>query len=263
MSNNIDDAISSLAVDIKLLKPLSNNPRRGSVSAIKESYQRFGQLKPIVAVSEGDGTYTVIAGNHQLMAAKELGWDEIAVSVVSLDENEALTFALADNKVSELGSTDNELLYDMLSSVADGSELLDALGWDDFAIASIENSVISSSSEFSHTAGWTAPEIITQPTVVQESAQANDQKTTTLNDSGNAVVSTDTPTSSIVTQGSTATSMSGSNNASIQFTLSFETAEQQSKWYSFLRWLKMNEKYTGETTSERLLDFISIHMTEV
>lgn len=261
--SNIDDAISSLAVDISLLKPLSNNPRRGSVSAIKESYQRFGQLKPIVAISEGDGTYTVIAGNHQLMAAKELGWDEIAVSVVDLDESEAVTFALTDNKVSELGSTDNALLLDMLSSVADGSDLLDALGWDDFAIASIENSVISTGTDFSHSTGWTAPEIITQPTVEPTDERPSDQPKPRVSESGNTLVSTDTPTSSIVTQGSTATGMSGSTNASIQFTLSFETAQQQSQWYSFLRWLKLNDKYTGETTSERLLDFISIHMTEV
>ena len=53
--------------------------------------------------------------------------------------------------------------------------------------------------------------------------------------------------------------ISGSKNAAIQFTLVFDSAEQQSTWYSFLRWLKDDPGYSGETTTTRLLDFIASH----
>ena len=68
MIHNIASNIQSLAVDIELLKPLEVNARRGNVEAIMASYNKFGQVKPIVAV-EDDDKLLVIAGNHQLEAA--------------------------------------------------------------------------------------------------------------------------------------------------------------------------------------------------
>lgn len=256
MINNIDSAIASLTVDINRLKSLENNARRGNVDAIKASYAKFGQLKPIVAVKDDDGSLTVIAGNHQLEAAKQLGWDSIAVSVVDLDHDDALAFALADNRISDLGTTDNDMLYDMLSSVlSDDEPFFELLGWDDFSVAAIENSIISSEFSNDNSGGWTAPEIVVNeiapvvsPAVSSASSPQPSQQPTNL-----------PPTSTIVTQGSTSTSSSGSSNASIQFTLVFDSSEQQSKWYSFLRWLKESPVYEGDTTSERLLDFIAQH----
>jgi hypothetical protein len=70
MIHNITENIQGLAVDIELLIPLENNARRGDVDAIMASYSKFGQVKPIVAVTGDNGELTVIAGNHQLEAAK-------------------------------------------------------------------------------------------------------------------------------------------------------------------------------------------------
>lgn len=79
MSNGIHPSLMGMAVDIDTLLPLEKNPRVGDVDAITASYVEFGQVKPIVAKRNDDGTATVIAGNHQLEAAKILGWDQIAV----------------------------------------------------------------------------------------------------------------------------------------------------------------------------------------
>ena len=264
MIHNIDDSIIELATPVESLKPLERNPRQGDVAAIKASYSQFGQLKPIVAVEDEDGKFTVIAGNHQLRAAKELGWQEIAVAVVSLSEQEALAFALADNKISELGSNDGELLFDLISEVSSSDfiqdDLFDAIGWDDFAVASMENKIILSEVPTEDDSGaWTAPQIVVSsvpPTV--PSGEKEDGSPMLAPTTINPVV----PTETIVTQGSTSTKVDGGNSAAIQFTLVFSSAEEQSIWYSFLRWLKSNSDYSGETTTERLVSFIEAYMED-
>ena len=258
MIHNIADNIQSLAVDIELLRPLENNARRGNVDAIMASYNKFGQVKPIVAVSDADGSLTVIAGNHQLEAAKQLGWQQIAVSVVDLDNDDALAFALADNRISDLGTTDNELLYELLTDViGDDESFFEVLGWDDFSVAAIENTVITAELANDSNAGWTAPEIVLNDVGVDSPPPA---ATPQPNGSGEQPAQIPTPsTSTIVTQGSTSAGVSGVNNASIQFTLVFDSAEQQSKWYAFIKWLRESPGYDGETTSERLFDFIAQH----
>jgi ParB-like chromosome segregation protein Spo0J len=62
-------------VAIDDLTPFPGNPRRGAVAAIKESLEQKGQYRPIVVRRQ---TMEVLAGNHTLQAAKELGWKEIA-----------------------------------------------------------------------------------------------------------------------------------------------------------------------------------------
>jgi DNA modification methylase len=92
---------------------------------VKRSYERFGQRKPIVARPDG----TVIAGNHQFLAAKALGWDEMAVVFVDDDDQTAKAFALADNRTSDLGSYDSDALAELLADVAIDPELLLATGY--------------------------------------------------------------------------------------------------------------------------------------
>jgi len=98
----IAEPLLPLARPVGELRLLDGNPRRGDVAAVKRSLQRFGQRKPIVAREDG----TVIAGNHTLLAAIELGWPEIAVVGTGDDEATGKAFALADNRTSVLGSFD-------------------------------------------------------------------------------------------------------------------------------------------------------------
>ena len=125
--HKIADDLTTLAYPINKLKHLNGNPRKGNVEAVKKSYKKFGQRKPIVATKDGE----VISGNHQLAAAKDLGWNKIAVVFTDDDELTAKAFALADNRTADLGSYDDDLLADMLGSVSSDLELLEATSFDE------------------------------------------------------------------------------------------------------------------------------------
>ena len=133
-TNGIHPDLAPLAVPIDLLDPLAGNPRRGDVGAVARSYEAFGQRKPVVARRDGDRG-TVLAGNHQLAAARSLGWDAIAVVWVDDADDVAAAFALADNHVGDLGGYDDRLLAEMLATVADDGNLMAATSYtaDDLA----------------------------------------------------------------------------------------------------------------------------------
>lgn len=126
MNANIAEPLLSLAVPIDDLTPDEDTPRRGDIPAIAKSYARFGQRKPIVAKADG----TVTSGNHQLAAARSLGWDHIAVIFVDDSDAEARAFAVADNRTSELGHTDTDALREYLREVDLSDEsLIEAISY--------------------------------------------------------------------------------------------------------------------------------------
>lgn len=255
--NNIHETIQDLAVDIDSLIPLPGNPRVGNVDAIVSSYKEFGQVKPIVVRPNEDGTSTVIAGNHQLEAAKQLGWDKIAVVPMDADDKRAMAFAMADNRTVELGYTEPDLLSTILTDIGDEyTSLLDGLGWDDFEIAAMsEASFRNNDSILSD--GYVPPEIV-QP--VDEPIKAR-VEIELDEESGDAkiVAPTGSDQNLAAVAGSTAVNASGSSKAVVQYTLVFDDSEQQRRWYSFIRWLKTAPAYDGDTTAERLMNFIDAH----
>ena len=131
--HQIADDLTTLAYPIEKLKHLDGNPRKGNVEAVKKSYEKFGQRKPIVATKDGE----VISGNHQLAAARELGWNKIAVVFTNDDKLTAKAFALADNRTADLGTYDDDLLADMLGSVSSDLELLEATSFDEKDLMSL------------------------------------------------------------------------------------------------------------------------------
>ena len=135
--------LEPLLKPIKELKLLHGNPRKGDVEAVKTSYQTFGQRKPIVATKDG----TVIAGNHQLLAAIDLEWDSIAVVVTDDDDLKAKAYALADNKTAELGSYDNELLSALLQEVSVDEELIKATAFNEDELLELMGSHIQTDQE--------------------------------------------------------------------------------------------------------------------
>src|ERR1019366_8804917 len=109
--------LEHLAVDITTLYELPGNPRKGDVDAVTRSYATFGQQKPIIVQRRGRKT-VVIDGNHQLKAARQLGWDRIAVSPFKVKDPktgrvragtvaEADAYALAVNRTADLGVYDD------------------------------------------------------------------------------------------------------------------------------------------------------------
>jgi len=105
--NNIAKDLQGLSAPLSNLKLAEKNPRKGDVEAIKKSYERFGQRKPIVAHRK---TKVIIAGNHQYQAARDLGWDKIAVVWVDDNDETATAYSIADNRIGQLGEWDVEEL---------------------------------------------------------------------------------------------------------------------------------------------------------
>lgn len=124
-----------MVVDVGRLKHHPENPRKGDVTAIAESLQRFGQVKPLIVQR---ATGYVVAGNHTLKAAKKLKWKTVQILVKDMDDTTALAYLLADNKTSDAGTYDEQNLYELLAnlgelegtgySVDDLETLADALG---------------------------------------------------------------------------------------------------------------------------------------
>ncbi len=88
-----------------------DNPRRGDVAAIQESLRLHGQFKPIVV---NRATREVLVGNHTLIAARELGFSEIAVVFVEVDDEQAKRILVVDNRTSDLAGYDPEALAELL-----------------------------------------------------------------------------------------------------------------------------------------------------
>lgn len=121
--------LEGLAVPLKELKLQKDNARVGDVEAIKRSYERFGQRKPIVAHKK---TKTILAGNHQYQAAKDLGWDKIAVVWVEDDPETARAFSIADNRIGQLGDWDLESLVAAFDELDPGD--FEAIGFSDIEV---------------------------------------------------------------------------------------------------------------------------------
>lgn len=97
-------------VPVDDLTPHPRNRRRGDVERITRSLDSFGQLKPVVVNDDN----TILAGHHVWQAAKALGWTHVAVAVTDLPGDEALTFLIADNRLSDLATWDDAgLLTDL------------------------------------------------------------------------------------------------------------------------------------------------------
>lgn len=259
MSNKIHDSISHLAIDVESLLPLEKNPRIGNVDAIVSSYSEFGQIKPIVARPNEDGTYTVIAGNHQLMAAKKLGWDKIAVVVYDVDEVRANAFALADNRTTELGNTDQEVVLELLEEVSsEYQDLLLGLGWDDFEIASISTDIaINETSD--NRSGYVAPVIVNPFSTAREKEEPEITKELDDEDEEIIVAGQNVDSGDAATRGSVAIGVKGGERAVVQYTLVFDDPDQQKRWYDFIRYVRNDPQYVGDTTAAKLIDFINSH----
>jgi len=81
------------------------HPQR-NLDAITASLARFGQQKPIVVDARG----MIRAGNGTYVAAQALGWTHINVVRTSLVDAEAIAYAIADNRTTDLGAWDTSAL---------------------------------------------------------------------------------------------------------------------------------------------------------
>jgi hypothetical protein len=102
------------SVSVDSLTEYEGNPRKGNVKELIESLKANGQYKPIVVQKS---TQQILAGNHLWKAAKELGWSEINVVEVDVDDLAAKKIVATDNRLADLGAYDEKLLLDLLGDI--------------------------------------------------------------------------------------------------------------------------------------------------
>ena len=101
-------------VDIDSIKPREKNPRVGNIELIKESLETNGQYRPIVVEVNSK---EILAGNHTWKAAKELGWQQIAATFITADEETAAKIVLIDNRANDVAGYDNEELIALIKEL--------------------------------------------------------------------------------------------------------------------------------------------------
>ena len=266
--HKIHDSLLPLAIDIELLLPLDKNPRRGNVQAIIASYEEFGQIRPIVARPNGDGTFTVVAGNHQLQAAKQLGWEKIAVVQYEVDDERAIAFAIADNRTVELGYTEPEILNELIVEINDYyPELLEGLGWDEFELAEIEQQSVRDEHKVIESGSYVPPVMTSRPEYEEHN---NDEDVEELDNSVLSISQSKDGKNEITlksglnhddaaVRGATTAVKGSAPSATVTVQITFDNTDQQAKWYEFIKSLKMSAKYAGSTVAEKIISFIDKH----
>lgn len=106
--------MESKSVAVDSITEFQGNPRKGNVKELIESLKANGQYKPIVVQKS---TQQILAGNHLWKAAKELGWTEINVVEVDVDDSAAKKIVATDNRLADLGAYDERLLLDLLGDI--------------------------------------------------------------------------------------------------------------------------------------------------
>lgn len=122
------------AVALEKLTPYPGNPRRGDIGAIAESLTEHGQYRPIVVQRS---TGHVLAGNHTMAAAAQLGWSKIDVHYIDVDDDQAKRIVLVDNRIGDKGHYDLAALTDRLQELPD----LDGTGYTDADLARLLDSI--------------------------------------------------------------------------------------------------------------------------
>ena len=117
-------------VEVDKLIPYVNNAKQHSdsqVTKIASSIREFGFLNPVLI----DADYNVIAGHGRILAAKKLQMDEVpCLFVERLTDAQRKAYILADNRLSELGEWDMNLVVLELGELDMEGFDVDLLGFD-------------------------------------------------------------------------------------------------------------------------------------
>ena len=89
----------------------------------------------------------VRAGNGRMTAALELGWSHLPATVFDEDDNEAVAFAVADNRTAELAEWDWNNLTEALTTLSDANLDVNSLGFSDDDLREMLESSIDSNFE--------------------------------------------------------------------------------------------------------------------
>lgn len=106
------------------------------ISKIRHSIAEFGFLNPVLI----SGDNTIVAGHGRVMAAEEMGLDQIPAIVVDhLTPDQIRAYVIADNRIAELGGWDNDVLMDEINALMGVDFDIDSIGIDDSFIDSLSS----------------------------------------------------------------------------------------------------------------------------
>lgn len=93
------------------IKPYWRNPRdnREAVKQVASSIERYG-YNNLIAVDKND---VIITGHTRHKALKQLGYSEVEVAVLELDEQKAKEYRIIDNKSSEIAEWTDDLIPEL------------------------------------------------------------------------------------------------------------------------------------------------------
>lgn len=120
-------------IDINKIKVYENNPRINdkAVKYVANSIKKFGFLVPIVI----DKDNIIVCGHTRYLASKELNLKTVpCIRAENLTEKQIKAFRIADNKVHEKSSWNNDLLKEELTQLQDFGFNLEELGFLDFEL---------------------------------------------------------------------------------------------------------------------------------
>ena len=106
-------------VALDKLIPYENNAKKHSqkqLDKLSQSISEFGFIAPVLI----DGDNNIIAGHGRVEAAKQIGLDKVpCVRVEGLTDKQRRAYILADNKLSEFGEWDIEMVHAELDALFD------------------------------------------------------------------------------------------------------------------------------------------------
>ena len=126
-------------IDIDKIIPYANNPRNNdgeAVDRVASSIAEYGFKSPIIV----DKDNVIIAGHTRHKAAKKLDLETVPViRADDLTPAQIKAFRLADNRVSEYATWNDELLSIEIEGLQDLDFDLELTGFEDFEIDKLLN----------------------------------------------------------------------------------------------------------------------------
>lgn len=123
-------AVELREVEIAALKPYERNAKqhgREQVERIARSIRELGFLSPCLI----DQEMNVIAGHGRILAAKTIGMETVpCVFVEGLTEEQRKAYILADNRLTEMGEWDMDLVQQELAALAEADFDISITGFD-------------------------------------------------------------------------------------------------------------------------------------
>ena len=123
--------------DIKELVPYARNAKTHSdeqIAQVAASIKEFGFLAPIIVSKDN----TILCGHGRFYAAQRLGLSKVpCIKEEYLTESQKRAYIIADNKLTENGGWDNEMLAIELSDLLDDGFDIGLTGFDENEIADL------------------------------------------------------------------------------------------------------------------------------